>query len=245
MEEEVIYDPVRDGFFNIFKDVGVTKKQDNIFHMPLGDVELPEGWYVEDGIPVKGTEGTEEEEETKTGSVMINDNNPETIQTNNDSIETSTETKEYTPIENKSDKTKHAMKFFMSKGLKEHQAAGLVGNLLRESRLNPKALNKASGAMGIAQWLGDRKKRLISRYGNNPTFEQQLNFVWDELNSTHRRGLEELLKSSNREQAAANAFGWFEFSVGPQRAIQDMINHKQDGQRSYEDGIRFAKGIKV
>ena len=75
MEEEVIYDPVRDGFFNVFKDVGVTKKQDNIFHMPLGDdIELPEGWYVEDGIPVKGTE---EKEETKTGSVMINDNNPE------------------------------------------------------------------------------------------------------------------------------------------------------------------------
>lgn len=36
------------------------------------------------------------------------------------------------------------------------QAAGIVGNLMAESGLNPEAIN--GNAQGIAQWLGDRKK---------------------------------------------------------------------------------------
>lgn len=36
------------------------------------------------------------------------------------------------------------------------QAAGIVGNLMAESNLNPRAVN--GNAQGIAQWLGDRKK---------------------------------------------------------------------------------------
>jgi hypothetical protein len=47
----------------------------------------------------------------------------------------------------------------------------LVGNLIRESSLNPGAVNKTSGAYGIAQWLGSRKKSLFSKYGKNPTFD--------------------------------------------------------------------------
>jgi len=42
------------------------------------------------------------------------------------------------------------MEFFQSKGLSAHAAMGLVGNLLAESSLNPSAVNKKSGAIGIA-----------------------------------------------------------------------------------------------
>jgi len=38
----------------------------------------------------------------------------------------------------------------MGKGLQYHQAAGLVGNLIRESNLDPTAKNKHSGAIGLA-----------------------------------------------------------------------------------------------
>lgn len=38
------------------------------------------------------------------------------------------------------------------------QAAGIVGNLMAESKLNPSAVNPNGGAEGIAQWLGERKK---------------------------------------------------------------------------------------
>jgi hypothetical protein len=66
---------------------------------------------------------------------------------------------------------KIAMNFFKSKGLNDYQAAGIVGNLMAESNLNYTAVNPSSKAYGIAQWLGDRKKKLFARYGKNPTFE--------------------------------------------------------------------------
>ena len=142
-----------------------------------------------------------------------------------------------------SDNKKKALNFFMSKGLELHQAAGLVGNLIRESGLNPNALNKNGGAFGIAQWLGSRKTNLISKYGKNPTFDQQLEYIWDELNSTHKTGLKMLKSSKNVTEAAANAFGWFEFSVGPQNAIREMNKYGQAGQKSYDQGIKFAKEL--
>ena len=158
-------------------------------------------------------------------------------------------TEEYTPQTNYSvnqnleGNKKMAMEFFQSKGLKPHQAAGLVGNLIRESSLNPNAVNSTSKAYGIAQWLGDRKKKLFSKYGNKPTFDQQLEFVWEELNSTHKKGLESLKSSLNVEEAAANAFGWYEFSVGPKGAIQEMKKYGQNGMESYNQGIKFAKSL--
>ena len=42
------------------------------------------------------------------------------------------------------------MNFFTSKGLSNHIAAGIVGNLLGESNLNPNAVNPSSKAFGIA-----------------------------------------------------------------------------------------------
>ena len=73
----------------------------------------------------------------------------------------------YTTKQDLQGNKKKAMEFLQSKGLKNHQAAGLVGNLIRESRLNPKAENKSSKAFGIAQWLGDRKTKLFNKYGKN------------------------------------------------------------------------------
>lgn len=136
-----------------------------------------------------------------------------------------------------------AMQYFMNKGLTDYQAAGLVGNLMRESSLDHRAENKSSKAYGLAQWLGDRKTGLFKKYGNNPTFEQQLDYVWDELNSTHKNGLRMLKASKSAEEAARNAMGYYEFSVGPEKAIANMIKHGQDGEGSMRKGVNFAMGI--
>ena len=90
---------------------------------------------------------------------------------------------------------KKAMNFFISKGLNDYQAAGIVGNLLGESNLNHSAINKSSGAYGLAQWLGDRKRKLFAKYGKNPTFDQQLEFLWEELNTSEKRSLNRLLQT--------------------------------------------------
>jgi hypothetical protein len=70
-----------------------------------------------------------------------------------------------------------------------------------ESNLNPEAVNPKSNAYGIAQWLGSRKAKLFSRYGMKPTFRNQLDFIWDELNSTENKAYKNLLKTTNLNDA--------------------------------------------
>ena len=133
-----------------------------------------------------------------------------------------------------------AMRYFMDKGLTDYQAAGLVGNLMRESGISPTALNSSSGAYGLAQWLGARKKALFNKYGKNPTLDNQLDFIWSELNSSHRNGLRHLKASKNATEAARNAMGYYEFSVGPEGAVREMKKYGQDGEGSMRKGISNA-----
>lgn len=138
-----------------------------------------------------------------------------------------------------------ALNYFVGKGLSREQAAGIVGNLMTESELNTRALNPYSGAYGIAQWLGSRKTALFNKYGKNPTLDQQLDFIWHELNSSHSRGLRMLKGSSNVNDAAANAFGYYEFSAGPQAAVRAMNAAGMNTKWKNPDGtIRLNEGIK-
>lgn len=210
----------------------------------FGDIDLP-GYEVRENGAILAPANTPESQEYNYNNLMSEMAATHREQIPEQSIPTTepTTTKKSTVKQNLKGNEKKAMSFFQSKGLTSHQAAGLVGNLIRESRLDPTAVNKHSGAIGIAQWLGDRKKKLLAKYGKNPTFDQQLDFVWEELNSTHKKGLEMLKQSLNVEEAAANAFGWYEFSVGPKGAIQEMKKHGQDGLKSYNQGIEFSKTL--
>lgn len=138
-----------------------------------------------------------------------------------------------------------ALNYFMNKGLTREQSAGIVGNLMVESSMNTKALNPYSGAYGIAQWLGSRKTALFNKYGNSPTLDQQLDFIWHELNSSHSRGLRMLKQSNNPSDAAANAFGFYEFSAGPQAAVRAMNAAGKNTKWKNPNGtIRLNEGIK-
>lgn len=137
-----------------------------------------------------------------------------------------------------------ALQYFIGKGLTQEQAAGLVGNLQRESGLNYKAINPNGGAVGIAQWLGSRKKKLFEKYGKNPTFDDQLDYVWYELNTTHKNGLRKLKESKTVDDAALNAFGYYEFSGGPAAAIKSMNSHGMNTKWKNGDGNKaMARGI--
>ena len=114
-------------------------------------------------------------------------------------------TTSYSVSTNNSGNKKKAMDFFISKGLPAHQAAGIVGNLMGESSLNHTAVNKKSGAYGLAQWLGSRKTALFNKYGKNPTFDQQLDFLWDELQTSEKRAFNSL-KSAKTLEAATDSF---------------------------------------
>lgn len=108
--------------------------------------------------------------------------------------------------------------FFTNKGLSVNQARGILGNLMQESKGNPYATNRTSGATGIAQWLGSRKQKLFSKYGRNPSMQDQLNFIWEELNTTESKAMQALLNTntiSDATRAFANHF---------ERAGKDELN---------------------
>ena len=70
-------------------------------------------------------------------------------------------------------------------GFSDIVCAGIMGNMMAEcggcwtSDLDWDV--SSSSGYGMIQWLGGRKQQLFSIYGNNPSVENQLNFVKDEL----------------------------------------------------------------
>lgn len=76
--------------------------------------------------------------------------------------------------------------YLRKKGFSGEQARGIAAGIQAESRGDPNAVNPTSGAYGIGQWLGSRKKELFRRYGNKPTMQQQLEFlVWELKGGDH------------------------------------------------------------
>jgi len=103
---------------------------------------------------------------------------------------------------------KTAYNFFVSKGLKSFQAAGIVGNLMQESSVNPNAIQYGGGpGRGLAQWsVGgrwdtDHDDNLVA-YANAHGMSRwamttQLDFIWYELESFGGYGLASLRGSTN------------------------------------------------
>ncbi len=82
------------------------------------------------------------------------------------------------------DKGTYIAKKLVSRGFTKEQASAIVGNMWAESTFNPAAKNSI-GAIGLLQWLGDRKKALI-KYANQrkrpwSDFDLQLDFIKYEL----------------------------------------------------------------
>jgi tail lysozyme len=72
--------------------------------------------------------------------------------------------------------------FFRANGYSEAQARGIAAGVAAEAAGgNHRAINPTSGAYGLGQWLGSRKRELFRRYGPNPSRLQQLEFLHWEL----------------------------------------------------------------
>lgn len=117
----------------------------------------------------------------------------------------------------------YALNFFKNKGLSDAQARGIVGNLMQESRGNHTIVNKSSGAFGLAQWLGPRKQRLLQKYGANPTVSQQLEFIWEELNSTESKAFQKLLNTNTISDATKVFAKYFERASSNEMSMNKRI----------------------
>ena len=108
-----------------------------------------------------------------------------------------------------------AYHFFVGKGLKDFQAAGIVGNLIQESSVSPTSVQSGGPGRGIAQWsVGARWNRTshdnvqwyASSQGASATsLDLQLEFIWYELENFSGYGLSRL-KSSTSITSATVAF---------------------------------------
>lgn len=120
------------------------------------------------------------------------------------------------------DRIKAAGDYFAGQGYQPHQVAGIVGNLMTESGLNPGALNPRDGrdgsnSIGVAQWNGSRAAALqqfAQANKLNPNdLTTQLAFVHQELQTTEKPTLQALQAAKNPAEAAA-AFTGFERPAG-------------------------------
>ena len=103
------------------------------------------------------------------------------------------------------------VQYFIEKGLTKAQAKGIYGNLMQESNGKLNILSKDGyNSYGLAQWTGPRKVRLFSLYGSKPSKQQQLEFIWTELNSTHKNALKALQNSQTVEEATKAFMDKFE-----------------------------------
>lgn len=107
--------------------------------------------------------------------------------------------------------------YFVGKGLTNFQAAGVVGNLIQESGLDPTIHQYNNGpGRGLAQWSagarwdttqGDNVKDYAAQHGNQDVYSLalQLDFIWYELTTFDNYGLADL-KASNTIESATQAF---------------------------------------
>lgn len=89
---------------------------------------------------------------------------------------------------NNNQRRDYIMNSLLNKGYTKVQAAAIVGNLQREnSTFGTTILNEeGSGAIGIAQWLGPRKKQLISDYKNWYDIDAQIDFLDKEIRHNYK-----------------------------------------------------------
>lgn len=97
-------------------------------------------------------------------------------------------------------------------GLTKAQASGMIGNFMQESgpSLNPKALNPASGAFGLAQWLGGRKDKFQDfakkNYGGKFTDASNLAFLIHEVTEgDEQAGFKKFKNDANAKKDPAKA----------------------------------------
>lgn len=106
-------------------------------------------------------------------------------------------------------------------GYSDIVCAGIMGNMMAEcggcwtSDLDWDV--SSSSGFGMIQWLGGRKKQLFSIYGENPSVEDQLNFMHDELYGTdgvtwqvNQAQLNKIMNASSPEECAFAFATYFE-----------------------------------
>lgn len=133
-----------------------------------------------------------------------------------------------------------ALDYYQKQGYSLEQAAGIVGNLIQESGLDPNVAPGDNGtAFGLAQWRGERFNRLkrfaASRGKPWQDFETQLAFVDAEL-QTHETAAYQRLKNAKTVDEATAAF------IGYERPKGWTVDNPRGGH-GYRNRLANAAGL--
>jgi len=140
--------------------------------------------------------------------------------------------------------------YFIGKGLTNFQAAGVVGNLIQESGLDPTIHQFNNGpGRGLAQWSagarwdttdGDNVADYAAAHGNQDVYSLglQLDFIWYELTTFSNYGLADLKASATLQQATQAFEDKFEgcvYANFPVCNLPQRVNNAQDILDAYGD----------
>ena len=122
----------------------------------------------------------------------------------------------------------YAYNWLIDKGLSPNAAAGVVGNLVAESGVNPLSNQQGGPGRGIAQWSeGGRWETLKAWAGNRDinSLETQMGFLWHELNTGYSGVLQKLQNTTNMAQATEIFMKEFEIPADTSpAAVQGRVN---------------------
>lgn len=86
-----------------------------------------------------------------------------------------------TPLGTASDRARQAYDYAIGRGMSPAAASAIVANIKHESNFDENVSHDGGIGVGILGWNGPRRAALESKYGPNPTYQQQLEFLHDEL----------------------------------------------------------------
>lgn len=140
------------------------------------------------------------------------------------------------------------MQRLMRGGMSRMQAAAVVGNLKRESSLDPAASNPDEGAYGLMQWRGPRFQALqgfAGQQGKSWTDPGvQADFIGHELRTTERGNAQDFYKAPDID-AATKAFGNQVVRFGdkslPERQQHARALYEADAGQPLEPGAIAAQ----
>lgn len=146
-----------------------------------------------------------------------------------------------------SDTARYAFDYLNKKGIPRHVSAGIVGNLMKESNLNPGSVERGNtgNGRGIAQWdVRNRWKdyQNFAKQRGGDSLESQLDFV---IHEAQQRGdLEKTLQASTPQEAAMIFGRNFERPSEKyadwntrQAYANDLYNMKYGGRVKAQNGV--------
>lgn len=145
---------------------------------------------------------------------------------------TNTPINSLTKLSDKDQTGKYIRDYFVNKGLTKEQSSAIAGNLFKESSFNSNAVGDThlpTYSEGLAQWregrLTNLKNFAKSKNKSYKDLNTQLDFLWNELNTSEKEALNYLKNSKNISEASKNFASKFERMAKYTKDREDHSNY--------------------